>query len=126
MIDLDTIVQPLRTPFILGSTTTLCVIAAIALVVTRFSIATKSREFFDALIRREPALAESFGPPSVFTRYGPIYPSRMRYLKEKRFESISDAALRDEGRSLCRWLILDGVAFVIFILLILVRLGLAA
>ena len=126
MIDLDTIVQPLRTPLILGSTTTLCVIAAVALVVTRFSIATKSREFFDALIRREPGLAESFGPPSVFTRYGPIYPSRMRYLKEKRFESISDATLRDEGRSVRRWLILDAVAFVTFILLMLVRLGLAA
>ena len=126
MIDLDTIVEPLRTSLILGSATTLCVIAAIALVVTRFSTATKSREFFDALIRHEPVLAESFGPPSVFTRYGPIYPSRMRYLKEKRFESISDAALRDEGRSLRRWLILDAVAFVIFILLMLVRLGLAA
>jgi hypothetical protein len=125
MIDLDTLVQPLRTPLILGLTTTFCVIAAVAFITIRITITTRSREFFDALVRNDPALAESFGLPSVFTRYGPIYPSRMLYLKEKRFESLPDAALRDEGRRVCHLLMLDAITFVAFIVLVLLRLGLA-
>jgi hypothetical protein len=126
MIDLDTLVQPLRTPLVLGSATLLCILSAVMLIITRISIAVRSREFFDALVGREPGLVESLGPPSVSTRYGPIYPSRMSYLKEKRFESLSEVSLRDEGRWLRRLLTLDAIAFVVFIVLVLLRLGLAA
>ncbi|WP_250625489.1 hypothetical protein [Pinirhizobacter soli] len=78
-----------------------------------------SDRFFRRLIAQHPELADAFPPPSPNTQYGPILPSKMAYLKKKRFEELSDPALRQLGLISFRVLTACFVSFTGFLLCVL-------
>ena len=53
--------------------------------------------FFNALFSKYPDLRESFPRPSLFTQYGPIFPSKMSYLNAKQFNKLPEPELRELG-----------------------------
>jgi hypothetical protein len=101
-------------------------LAAVLSVVTGASLATVtfaavrvSRRFFQRLTEQHPELANSFPRPPIGTTYGPIFPSKMDYLKEKRFKDLSDPALRQLGQLSLTLLTAHAVAFTAFLICLL-------
>jgi hypothetical protein len=125
LIDLDALIQPLRTPGVILTATILCWVTGIGLVVLLAAVIEVSREFFAKVIDGDAERARALGPPGMFTRYGPIYPSRMRYLKSRSYLQITNADLRVQGRLAHRLLVAHSVVFVTFLLCLLGRLALA-
>jgi hypothetical protein len=124
LIDLDALIQPLRTPGVILTATILCWVTGIGFAVLLVAVTAVSRDFFEKVINGDAERARAFGPPSVFTRYGPIYPSRMRYLKTRAYLQIADADLRDQGRLAHRLLVAHAVVFVTLLLCLLGRMAL--
>lgn len=81
-----------------------------------FATVRVSKRFFQQLIEQHPELAQSFPRPMMGTRYGPILPSKMDYLKEKRFKDLSDPALRQLGQLSLTLLTAHAVAFTTFMI----------
>jgi hypothetical protein len=97
----------------------LSVITGVFLAAVTFATVGVSRRFFQRLIEQHPELANSFPRPMMGTRYGPILPSKMDYLKEKRFKDLSDPALRQLGQLSLTLLTVYAVAFTTFLLCLL-------
>ena len=101
-------------PYSIAAVTTVVAgIAAVGLAVATWII---SERFFRALVAKHPELADSFPRPMMFTRYGPILPSRMSYLKERRFNELPEADLKQQGRLSLNLLTAHAVLFTTFIL----------
>jgi ABC-type multidrug transport system fused ATPase/permease subunit len=94
----------------------LSVVAGALLAAATFATMRVSGRFFQRLIEQHPEFANSFPRPPMGTRYGPILPSKMAYLKEKRFKDLSDPALRQLGQLSLTLLTAHAVAFAAFII----------
>jgi len=101
-------------PFNLAAVLSLVTGALLAAVT--FAAVRVSKRFFQQLIDQHPELAHSFPRPMMGTRYGPILPSKMDYLKEKRFKDLSDPALRQLGQLSLTLLTVHAVAFTTFLI----------
>lgn len=85
-----------------------------------FAVATKivSDRFFERLIARHPELSEAFPPPMIGTRYGPILPSKVKYLEAKRFRDLPESDLRELGSLSRKLLMASAATFVAFVVLL--------
>ena len=94
------------------------VVAILSLVGTLAAgiAAYRAAEFFDQLVIRHPELAGAFPRPSVFTRYGPIRPSYMSYLKSKLHLQLPEPELRRAGARVLTFLYVHAVLFVALVL----------
>jgi ABC-type multidrug transport system fused ATPase/permease subunit len=94
----------------------LSVVTGVFLAAVTFATVRVSRRFFQRLIEQHPELANSFPRQMIGTRYGPILPSKMDYLKEKRFKDLSDPSLRTLGQLSLTLLTVHAVAFTTFLI----------
>jgi hypothetical protein len=94
----------------------LSMVTGVLLAVVTFATVRVSKRFFQQLIEQYPELANSFPRPMMGTRYGPLRPSKMDYLKEKRFKDLSDPALRQLGQLSLTLLTVHAVAFTTFLI----------
>lgn len=98
---------------------TLLAIAIHSLLATLgFAVATYStaNDFFDRLVLRYPELAQAFPKPSPVTRYGPIRPSYMAYLKARKHFDLPDPDLREQGARILLLLNLHAISFLVLVL----------
>jgi hypothetical protein len=83
---------------------------------TGFAVSASADKFFGNLVNQHPELIDSFPLPSMFTRYGPIRPSYMNYLKAKRHLQLPEPELQRAG---ARVQLLINVYAVLFVGLVL-------
>lgn len=83
----------------------LAVIAGISVLSLHVATNYVSEKFFERLISRHPEFADSFPSPSFGTRYGPILPSKMAYLKKGRYKELPESDLRQLGSLAYRLLV---------------------
>ena len=92
------------------------VVAGIAVFGLGFATWVVSERFFRKLIAQHPELSQSFPKPMFGTRYGPILPSKMDYLKQRRFNDLADPELKRMGQLSRTLLTSHAIAFTCFIL----------
>ena len=93
--------------------TGLCLAGTLA---SGFAVSAAAKKFFGKLVNRHPELADSFPLPGAFTRYGPIRPSYMDYLKAKRHMQLPEPELQRAGARIQLLLNLYAVLFLAFAL----------
>jgi hypothetical protein len=102
--------------------TAIGIVAFLALIGVLWSAITahlRAADYFPALILRHPALANAFPAPGPNTAYGPIWPSYMRFLKEKRHLALPDPDLRAQGTYVLNLLYIHATSFAAFIVFVL-------
>ena len=77
-----------------------------------------SKKFFERLIALHPEFADSFPSPSFGTRYGPILPSKMTYLKMGRYKELPEPGLRQLGSLAYKLLVAYVAAFCVTLVLL--------
>ncbi len=95
------------------------IVALTGLGATRFfafACVSSSRDFFSRVVSVHPELENELAVPGVFTRYGPIRPSYMRYLKQGRHNRLEDPLLQAQGRRILQLLNAHAISFVVFVL----------
>ena len=93
--------------------TGLCLLGTLA---SGIAVSAAAKNFFDRLVTQHPELVDSFPLPGVFTRYGPIRPSYMDYLRAKRYLQLPEPELQRGGARVHLLLNLYAVLFVGLIL----------
>lgn len=83
---------------------------------TGFVVSAAAKKFFGQVVKQHPELVDSFPLPGMFTRYGPIRPSYMDYLKAKRHLQLPEPELQRAGARIQLLLNLHAVLFVAFVL----------
>ena len=102
--------------------TALILIASFSLAATIFAgIAAyvSSESYFSRLVASHPELSDEFPKPGFNTKYGPIRPSYMNYVKEKRHLQLPEAELRHDGDRVLKYLYVHATSFTLFILSVL-------
>lgn len=94
----------------------LSLIGALALALIIYFAANS---FFERLIILHPELSGAFPKPSFNTRYGPIRPSYMSYLKSRKHLLLPEPELRAEGNRLLHLLYAHAAIFMTFVLFVL-------
>lgn len=92
-------------------------IAGIAVVVLLVAVWIASHRFFSALAVKHPEL--SFSRPRWDTSYGPIRPSKVSYLTQKKFLQLDDPELRRLGRVALALIYAYAVVFVLALIAVL-------
>jgi hypothetical protein len=100
-------------PQIIAIATCLCLLGALA---AGIAVSAAAKKFFAQLVNQHPELVDSFPLPGRFTRYGPIRPSYMDYLKAKRYLQLPEPELQRAGARIQLLLNLYAVLFVGFVL----------
>lgn len=76
-----------------------------------------ARDFFARLVSHHRELSESFPKPGFNTRYGPIRPSHMSYLKARLHLQLPEPELQRAGARVLSLLYAHAVLFTAFLLL---------
>ena len=78
----------------------IALLALVGILWTAIASNLRANRFFPELIARYPVFANAFPAPGMNTRYGPIWPSYMRFLKKKSHLELPDPDLRSQGTHL--------------------------
>jgi hypothetical protein len=75
-----------------------------------------AEEFFRRLVCRHPDMAKEFTKPGIFTKYGPIRPSYMDYLKSRKYMALDEPELRREAGKIRHLLYAHAACFLVLVL----------
>jgi hypothetical protein len=95
---------------------TLAILLLIGAIGTGIATYVAAEDFFKTLVRVHPELADAFPRPGFNTRYGPIRPSQMNYLRTKQHLRLPEPALQKSGAAVLKLLNIYAVAFTTFAL----------
>ena len=120
MIDLDAMIEPLRSPLVLGLATGACVALAIAALVLQIQVWRLTKGFFASLRKDDPQPGSDVFPlPGLKFAYrtkGPMSAAQLDYFKHGRHLEIADPAMRARGIRLQRLANFHAIAVVAFVL----------
>ena len=88
---------------------TFMIVFAALLALIAYSKATR---FFSALLAVQPDALDQFQTGPGIRSYGPIAPDRFRYLNARKFESLQDLKLRNQGEQAYFALLAHALSFV--------------
>ncbi|MFT3806943.1 hypothetical protein [Arenimonas sp.] len=119
-------IEPLRTPLVLGVVTFLCWASGIATVLLGIASARVGERFFVAIDWKEPRPRDWIDSirRRHYENYDPLPISQMDYLKHHGYDALGDASLRLRGRRLYLLILARTAAFVLFLLAMLARMAL--
>jgi hypothetical protein len=97
--------------------TMLVALSLLGTIATGIATGLAAKRFFGRLVVAHPELANAFPEPMPGTRYGPIRPAYMQYLKARRHLTLPEPELQRAGAKVLRLLYAHAVLLTLTIVL---------